>query len=185
MSQKDDDTDGREPPFDPNERVSRLSLDSLKARLSWMRKDREAFDQKSAQRLEDMRKEPKRRSPLWLLGLTAALVGLAVFLIWLFPPRIESLPMLDFGLDDDLDLSIDLPDAGPGAAVDAGFDAGRRRDRGGRRPTAGDTAEGDVPAPEEAPPAPVEDLLDLADTDDPLEGIDRAPAPAPRPPAEP
>jgi len=117
----------------PGERLSRLSLDSLKRRLSWVRTDREAFRAEASERIEAIKRKRNYKPTILIILLTVACLGLVVFLIWLFPPRIPNLEILDFGLPD----VPAEPDAGPQDAgsvqPDAGSDAGPASGR--RRPT--------------------------------------------------
>ena len=92
------------------DRLSRMSLDSLKVRLEREQQASEAMRLEMAERLAEHDKKPKGVSPLWLaFGLLFA-TGVVGGLIYLFPPAALQEWSLDF---DSSPVDVDIPGAIP------------------------------------------------------------------------
>jgi hypothetical protein len=98
------------------DRLSRMSLDSLKVRLEREQQASEAMRLEMAERLAEHDKKPKGVSPLWLaFGLLLA-TGVVGGLIYLFPPAALQEWSLEF---DSSPVDVDIPGAIPEPEVEA------------------------------------------------------------------
>jgi hypothetical protein len=101
-----------------DERLSRMSLDSLKERLEREQQAREAMRLEMAERLAEHDKKPKGVSPLWLASGIVLAVLVVVGLIYFFPPEAVKDWSLEFDSSPvEVDIPGPIPDPAP--AVEA------------------------------------------------------------------
>ncbi len=97
-----------------DQRLSRMSLDSLKVRLEREQQAREAMRHEMAERLAEHDKKPKGVSPLWLAGGLIVAMGVVVGLIYLFPPAALQEWSVEFDSSPvDVDIPGPIPDPEP------------------------------------------------------------------------